>query len=118
MHLLRNSGTSAAQEKRAGTQLRWIPLSECRTSSNFRGSSARATAGLVALRRVQRLVLVWIFFSHVCAGSEAACSQSARGAALSAEVEHHSAWVPALLVPLHALYHHHPYSTVASHSRF
>ena len=42
--------------------------------SDFCCSSARPATRLVALRRVQRLVLVWIFFSPVFAGSETARS--------------------------------------------
>jgi len=57
------------------------------------------------------------FFLVWRAGSEATRSQPSRGTALSVEVEHHTAGLPALLVPLHSLHHDYLDSTVASHTR-
>src|ERR1700756_4763920 len=118
IHLLRNTAGVVAQEERPGTQLRRVPLPQRGTSSDYHCSSARPAAGLVALRRVQRLFLVWVCFSPVCADSETTRSQSSRGVTLSVEVGHYIAWLLSLLVPLHALHNHHPHPAVAGHSRF
>src|ERR1700693_120391 len=117
MCVLRHSADATAQEERPGPQLCWVPLSECRIGSAFCCPSARPATRLVALGRVQCLVLVRVFLSAVCTRPEATRSQPSRGATLSTEVEHHTTGLPALLVPVHALHNHYPGPTVAGHPR-
>src|ERR1700720_3500663 len=117
MCLLRHSADATPQEERPGPQLCWVPLSECRIGSDFCCPSARPATRLVALGRVQCLVLVRVFLFAVCTCSEATRSQPSRGATLSTEVEHHTTGLPALLVPVHALHNHYPGPTVAGHPR-
>src|SRR5579859_5326895 len=118
MCLLRHSGDATAQDERPGPQLCWVPLLECRIGSGFCCPSARPATRLVALGRVQCLVLVRVFFPAVCTCSEATRSQPPRGATLSTEVEHYTTGLPALLVPVHALHDHYPGPTVVGHPRF
>ena len=67
LHLFWYSGAAASQGKRAASQLCRISLSEFRISYGLCRSSARRAARLVALRSVQRLVLVRSLLPAVCA---------------------------------------------------
>src|SRR4051794_24157588 len=117
MCLLRHSGDATAEKERPGSQLCWVSLSECWLGSDFCCPSARPATRLVALGRVQCLVLVRVVLSAVCTCSEATRSQPSCGATLSTEVEHHTTGLPALLVSVHPLHNHHPGPTVAGHPR-
>jgi len=64
---------------------------------------------------IQRIVRRRVVLSAVRAGSEAARSESTGGVALSAEVEHRAAGIPALLLPLHSLHDHHSGAAGAGH---
>src|SRR5258708_35394663 len=116
MYLRRYSADAAAQEERPCSKLRWVPVPECRIGSDFCCASARPATRLVALGRVQCLVLVRVFLSAVCTSSEATRSQPSRVATLSTKVEHHTTGLPALLVSLHALHNYYPSPTVAGHT--
>ena len=58
-----------------------------------------------------------IIFPALRADSKATCSQFSGGTAVYLEVEHPSARLPALLVPLHSVHNDYSYSTVARHTR-
>ena len=108
---------AASQGKRARPQLCRISVSEFRISYGLCCSSARRAARLVALRSVQRLVLVRSLLPAVCAYTPSTRSQSPGGIAISAEVEHRVVRLPALLVPLYSHYDHHSHSAVTGDSR-
>src|SRR5215472_16324346 len=117
LYLVRNTARCCTEKRRSCAEFRRVFIPESGIGPDFCCSSARAAARLVALRRVQWLVLVGISLTTVFADKAFARTQPTCGATLSGKVEHRVAGLPAVLVSLHSLYNHHPYPRVAGHSR-
>ena len=106
------------KEGRSGTQLCWIPVPEHRAGAAVYRPTTRRAARLVALRRIQRLVLVRLVPANLRACTATTWSQRAGGTPLSLELEHGAAGQPAVLVSVYSHRNHYPDSAVAGHSRF
>ena len=114
---LRDTSGPSPKKGRSCAQLCGVPVPERRTGHDVCCHPARTEARLVALRSIQRIVLVWLVPASVRARAAITRSQPAGGAPLSLAMEHGAAGHPAVLVSVYSHRNHHPDSAVAGYSR-
>ena len=105
------------KEGRSRTQLCRIPVPERRVGPDVYCHPAGAKARLVALRSIQRVILVRRVLDSMRAHTTTMRSQPSRSAPLSLAMEHRTTGHATVLVSVYSHQYHHPDSAVARHSR-